>query len=141
MTPNAGHESSSWCIDALSFQLTGTGNLPALTASYPLGDSFGMKLGVWEMNEGTTDDIEEDEIFIVLAGTATVRIHLRGDFPGTELHLAPGIVCRLSQGMQTTWTVHRKLRKVYLAPRIPGSRNNVSPPAGAIVSPDSHPII
>lgn len=88
----------------------------APTGSRAIGRSFGLAIGVWEMGVGTADDVEADEVFVVLTGTATVHIHPANGFPASQLALAPGTVCRLSRGMRTTWTVHTTLRKVYLVP-------------------------
>lgn len=75
-----------------------------------LHDGDGGELGVWEMTPGTATDTEVDELFVVLAGRATVRLD---DLPAIEL--APGSVVRLRAGMRSTWVVHETLRKVYLA--------------------------
>lgn len=67
-------------------------------------------IGVWEMTPGAMRDIEADEVFIVLAGDATVT------FEHPELSpiaLSPGSVVRLSAGLRTVWTVRETLRKVY----------------------------
>lgn len=75
-----------------------------------LDDTGEVEIGVWEMTPGTATDTEVDEVFVVLAGRATVRIEGLGD-----LELGPGSVVRLSEGMRTTWVVHETLRKVYVA--------------------------
>lgn len=69
-----------------------------------------IEIGVWEISDGVSTDTEVDEVFVVLSGTATVEFH-----DGEVLHLAPGSVVRLFSGDRTTWTVHEKLRKVYIA--------------------------
>lgn len=81
-----------------------------------LGSLTGVGYGVWEMSEGTASDVEADELFVVLAGSATVDIEPFGDAPGTRLELRPGSVVRLFAGMRTAWTVHETLRKVWIAP-------------------------
>jgi uncharacterized cupin superfamily protein len=80
------------------------------TASAVLDDSGGRELGIWEMTPGTATDTEVDEVFVVLSGRATVT----GIAP-EPVELVPGSVVRLTAGMQSTWTVHETLRKVYLA--------------------------
>ena len=63
------------------------------------------------MTPGTMRDVEIDELFVVVAGDATV------DFVDSELpsiRLGPGAVVRLEAGMNTVWTVRQTLRKVYL---------------------------
>ena len=69
-------------------------------------------IGVWAMSPGTMRDVEADEVFVVLAGSATVSF----EHPALpSISLAPGSVVRLTAGMRTVWTVHETLRKVYLA--------------------------
>lgn len=75
-----------------------------------LDERDGREIGVWEMTPGTATDTEVDEVFVVLAGRATVRF---ADRPAVEL--APGSVVRLTAGMRTTWVVHETLRKLYVA--------------------------
>lgn len=73
--------------------------------------TFGeVEIGVWEMTPGTMTDVEADEVFVVLAGAATVEFA-----DGTpSLQLRPGDVVRLAAGARTTWTVTETLRKIYL---------------------------
>jgi uncharacterized protein len=66
--------------------------------------------GIWQMTPGVVTDTEADEIFVVLAGRATV-----GFADGTVLEVGPGDVAVLTEGARTTWTVHETLRKVYQA--------------------------
>lgn len=70
-----------------------------------------MGVGVWEMTVGAARDVEVDEIFVVVAGAATVAFT---DPALPDIALAPGAVVRLESGMRTVWTVHETLRKVYL---------------------------
>jgi uncharacterized protein len=80
------------------------------TGMLVLDERDGREVGVWEMTPGTATDTEVDEVFVVLAGRATVS------FEGLpSIDLAPGSVVRLTDGMRTTWVVHETLRKVYLA--------------------------
>lgn len=68
------------------------------------------EIGVWEMTPGTGTDVEVDEVFVVLAGRATLLM------PGLDaVELTPGSVVQLAAGMVTTWTVHETLRKLYVA--------------------------
>jgi len=68
------------------------------------------EIGVWEMTPGTATDVEEDEVFVVLTGRATLLM------PGLDaVELTPGSVVQLAAGMATTWTVHETLRKLYIA--------------------------
>ena len=69
-------------------------------------------IGVWEHTPGTSADVEANEVFVVLAGAATVSF----DDPALEpIELRPGSVVRLTAGMRTVWAVRETLRKVYLA--------------------------
>jgi uncharacterized cupin superfamily protein len=81
------------------------------TAAGVLGDFGGLEVGVWEMRPGVMRDVEADEVFVVLAGSATVEF-ADGSAP---LRLGPGDVVRLAAGAETVWTVTETLRKVYLA--------------------------
>jgi hypothetical protein len=75
-------------------------------------------------------DVETDEVFVVIAGRATVRFDrdpiLGETVPNetvpnetvpneTVLQLAPGSVARLAAGQRTVWTVTETLRKIYIA--------------------------
>jgi uncharacterized cupin superfamily protein len=97
-------------VNALTTALEPDPETEPATASAVLGRVGELELGVWEMAPGTATDTEVDEVFVVLAGRATVTGI--GDEP---VELEPGVVVRLAAGMQTTWTVHETLRKVYLA--------------------------
>ena len=77
----------------------------------------GAEVGVWEMTPGTMTDTEADELFVVVAGRATVAFA-----DGREsIALAPGSVVRLAAGAETVWTVTETLRKVYVTPAEPGA--------------------
>ena len=73
----------------------------------------GRTVGVWEMSPGAMRDVEADELFIVLAGDATVEFVRPALDP---IEVRPGSVVRLTAGMETVWTVRETLRKVYVAP-------------------------
>ncbi|MBX3095077.1 MAG: cupin domain-containing protein [Cryobacterium sp.] len=76
-----------------------------------LGTFAGQEVGVWEHTPGTSTDVEADELFIVLSGSATVH------FVDEErtVHLTAGSVMQLFAGQRTEWTVTETLRKVYVA--------------------------
>lgn len=78
--------------------------------SIDLDEDMGM--GVWEMTPGAMRDVEIDEVFVVVAGSATVEF-TKPALPPIEL--TPGAIVRFEAGMQTVWTVRETLRKVYLA--------------------------
>lgn len=71
-----------------------------------------MGIGIWEMTPGAMSDVEIDEMFVVVAGSATVEF-VDPALPSIEL--AAGSIVRLEAGMRTIWTVRETLRKVYLA--------------------------
>ncbi|MCP2637979.1 cupin domain-containing protein [Microbacterium sp. HD4P20] len=68
-------------------------------------------IGVWEHTPGTSTDVEADEVFVVLSGSATVSFD-ETSLPPIELRA--GSIVRLTAGMRTVWTVHETLRKVYV---------------------------
>lgn len=80
------------------------------TGSFAFGTFAGLEVGVWEMTTGSMRDIEADELFVVLAGSA--RVDFADGSP--PLELSAGDVVRLGAGAHTEWTVHQPLRKVYL---------------------------
>lgn len=81
------------------------------TGYQAVGSYADREWGVWEMTPGAMSDVEADELFIVLAGSATVEF--LDDGSTVELH--PGFVGRLEAGSRTVWTVRETLRKVYLS--------------------------
>ncbi|MGX5653357.1 cupin domain-containing protein [Geodermatophilus nigrescens] len=72
-----------------------------------LGDT---EVGVWELSEGTVTDVEDDEVFLVIAGAGSVTFS-----DGSAITLRPGTAVRLVAGDRTVWTVQQRLRKLYLA--------------------------
>jgi uncharacterized cupin superfamily protein len=76
-----------------------------------LGKFGGLGVGVWEMTPGVMRDVEDDELFVVLSGAATVQF----DDGTPMLTLGAGDVVRLAKGAKTVWTVTETLRKVYLS--------------------------
>ena len=83
------------------------------TGHLVLDDDGVRTVGVWEMTVGAMRDVEADEVFLVLAGAATVEFEHPHASP---IILAPGSVVRLTAGMRTIWTVRQTLRKVYVTP-------------------------
>jgi uncharacterized cupin superfamily protein len=84
---------------------------PVRTGVRELADTF-TRLGVWEHPAGTSTDVEQDEVFVVLSGSGRVIL---GD--GAVLLLRPGTVGILEAGTSTTWVVDEPLRKVWIAPK------------------------
>lgn len=64
--------------------------------------------GVWQITPGTVTDTEQDELFVVVEGRATIEIE-----GGDTLEVGPGDVGILERGARTTWTIHERLRKVF----------------------------
>ena len=83
--------------------------------SIPLDERHGREFGVWEITPGVSTATEDEEIFIVLSGRATIAFeHVPwASGPTPPIELAPGSVVRLTEGMRTVWTVHETLRKIY----------------------------
>lgn len=73
-----------------------------------------LEVGVWAHTPGTSTDVESDEVFVVLAGRATVEFT-----DGTVLEMGPGDLGILPAGASTRWTVHETLRKVYVVRAAP----------------------
>ncbi len=80
------------------------------TGAIAIDDFDGMEIGVWEMTPGVMRDVETDEVFVVISGSATVEF-ANGS---PKLQLGPGDVVRLAVGTETVWTVTEALRKVYI---------------------------
>ena len=64
--------------------------------------------GIWRITQGTVTDTEQDELFVVIEGRATIEVA-----DGPTIDVGPGDVCILERGARTTWTVHEPLRKVF----------------------------
>lgn len=64
--------------------------------------------GIWKCTEGVVRDVEEDEMFTVLEGRATVEIE-----GGPTLELSAGSVGELRRGDKTTWTIHEAILKTF----------------------------
>ena len=79
------------------------------TRSLTLGVAGDREVGIWEIEPGVAHDVEVDEVFVVLEGRATISVVGHED-----LEIGPGDVVHLEEGTPTVWTVHQRLRKVYL---------------------------
>ncbi len=82
------------------------------TGSMALGDWHGLQVGKWEMTPGSMVDVEVDEVFIIIAGEATLTRTIEGREVTVEL--SPGVVGHLEAGEHTRWDVRVALRKIYL---------------------------
>lgn len=106
---DAGNLDATW--DPVAPEQTVSGS-PA-TRFVDLDDGEGRVIGVWEHSPGVSTDVEVDEVFAVLAGSGILS------FPDSDLapvELKPGVIVRLTAGMNTRWDVSDTLRKVYIAP-------------------------
>ena len=79
------------------------------TAVASVGSEGDMEVGVWEHSVGTSTDTEVEEVFVVIDGAGWVTCA-----EGGRIDLAPGVVGMLPAGAQTTWTVTKPLRKVWI---------------------------
>lgn len=68
-----------------------------------------VEAGVWTMTPGVARDTEAQEIFVVLAGRATITI---GD--GAPRTVTAGDIVSFDEGDETVWEVHETLRKFYV---------------------------
>lgn len=84
------------------------------TGSTPLPGTESLAVGIWEHSVGSSTDVEQDEVFVVLSGRG--RIHLES---GEILELMPGTVGSLAAGERTRWEVDEVIRKVWVCPRTP----------------------
>lgn len=81
------------------------------TALHPfLSNLFGARIGVWEVKKGAVGGVPEEEVFVVISGSATVTFENTGEV----IEVGPGSVVRLGEGEPNSWVVHEDLRKVYI---------------------------
>lgn len=92
------------------------------TGSTALATVSGAEVGVWLMSAGGMVDVEVDEVFVVVAGEASLTF-VSGERQGETIALVPGVVCRLEAGVRTRWDVTELLRKVYVIADADGIRN------------------
>ncbi len=81
------------------------------TGILELPDFAGVSMGIWEHTEGVSTDTEEDEVFIVISGGATIEFINADTSP---LEVEPGDIVHLNAGAKTRWIVRDHIRKVYL---------------------------
>jgi uncharacterized cupin superfamily protein len=75
----------------------------------PIAELPGLEVGLWAHSPGSSTDVEADEVFVVLAGRASITFD-----DGTVLDVGPGDIGVLPAGAATRWTIHEELRKVYV---------------------------
>ena len=84
---------------------------PATTGILEFEPIAGAATGIWEIEPGIARFEDEDELFVVLSGRATLTFTRSDD----TVEIGPGAVVRLHTGQQTMWHVHETLRKVYVS--------------------------
>jgi uncharacterized cupin superfamily protein len=67
--------------------------------------------GLWEHTVGVSTDVESAEVFVVLAGRATIEVE--GE---PTLEVGPGDIVELAAGARTVWRVSETLRKFWVMP-------------------------
>ena len=84
---------------------------PAVTTGNVQLDSIaGIVGGVWEHSCGVSTDVEQDEMFVIIAGRGRIVLE-----DGSVLALQPGTVGLLRAGEKTRWEIEEPLRKVWFA--------------------------
>jgi uncharacterized cupin superfamily protein len=109
--PNTSIRASALDLDTQPVAPDQTMSGQPRTAVHSLTEFGGLEVGVWEMTPGVMSDVESDEVFVVLSGSATVEFADESE----TLHVQAGDVVRLAAGANTVWTVAETIRKVYLA--------------------------
>lgn len=71
----------------------------------------GANVGIWEMPPGIAQFDDEEELFVVISGSATLTFVRTGE----TVEIGPGSVVRLYDGEQTRWEVRETIRKVYVS--------------------------
>lgn len=95
-------------LDAVDPALVDEGNPRSGVAD--LGSIAEVGVGIWELTEGISRDLEADELFVVLCGAGTLVFD-----DGERIELRPGVAVRLHEGDRTTWTITQTLRKIWVA--------------------------
>ena len=97
--------------DPLAVELT-EADRPASTApvrSAVLYADGGQKHGVWEAEPGVHREYQGQETVVILQGRATVE---GGSGQTVEVGAGDVVICQ--PGEKMTWTVHEKIRKVFV---------------------------
>lgn len=86
-------------------------HLPAVAGAHEFEPVAGANVGIWEMPPGIAQFDDEEELFIVTAGLATLTFMNTGE----ALEIRPGSIVRLYDGQRTHWNVRETIRKVYVS--------------------------
>lgn len=84
---------------------------PANAGAHEFAPVAGANVGIWEMAPGVAQFDDEEELFVVVSGSATLTFVRTGE----TLEIGPGAIVRLFDGEQTHWVVHETIRKVYVS--------------------------
>lgn len=97
--------------DPMTVGLTET-DRPASTAPVRSAVVFtegNQRHGIWEAEPGVHREYGGPETVVILQGRATVE-----GSSGTTVDVGPGDLVVVDAGEQTIWTVHEKIRKVFV---------------------------
>ena len=86
-------------------------NVPASAGAHEFEPVAGANVGIWEMPPGIAQFDDEEELFVVISGDATLTFMKTGE----TLEIGPGSIVRLFDGQQTRWNVRETIRKVYVS--------------------------
>ena len=64
--------------------------------------------GIWKCTAGVVTDIEQDEMFTIIEGRATIYIE-----DGPILEVSPGYVGFFTKGAKTKWIIHEDILKTF----------------------------
>jgi uncharacterized cupin superfamily protein len=64
--------------------------------------------GIWKCTKGVCTDTEQDEMFTVIEGHATVAIE-----DGPTLEIFPGFTRGFKKGTKTIWTINEDILKTF----------------------------
>lgn len=86
-------------------------NEPAVAGAHEFAPVAGANVGIWEMSTGIAQFDDEEELFVVISGAATLTFTKTGE----TVEIGPGSIVRLYDGQQTRWEVRETIRKVYVS--------------------------
>lgn len=86
-------------------------NEPAVAGAHEFAPVAGANVGIWEMPPGIAQFDDEEELFVVISGAATLTFVKTGE----TIEIGPGSIVRLYDGQQTRWNVRETIRKVYVS--------------------------
>lgn len=80
-----------------------------------LGTIGQTEVGIWELRDGVVTDIETEEFFVVLSGSAKIEFLGEDDTVLDTVEVNAQDVMRLAAGTKTRWSVKDHIRKVYIS--------------------------